>query len=45
MFEDLILAERVAEIMPQGYDQPFEIKEGKVYLVDENGADLPPVAL
>jgi hypothetical protein len=45
MFEYEVLAARVAEITPTGYDQSLEIKAGLVYLVDAAGANLPPVAL
>lgn len=45
MFEDQELNEKIVEIMPQGYDRPFEIQDGKVYFVDESGAVLPPVVI
>lgn len=45
MFEDQVLNERISEILPEWYDKSFEIQDGKVYLVDENGAVLPPVVI
>lgn len=45
MFEDQDLNEKIAEIIPEGYGGPINIQDGKAYLLDENGADLPPVAL